>query len=1301
MPRRAAAHIESTVIDKQPEVSLPGLKFNEPLSWRAGKAINVAELLKRLSTLSKELREMDQEEIDRDSVTKVAKELAGHHLLAHKDKGVRAWTACCLVDILRLCAPDAPFTVAQLKDIFTLFVTTILPALADPSNAYNTQHIHVLQSLAQVKSVILLTDIPSSEALILHLFSSFFDISSGSSKSSAGEHIGKNVEYHMSTILVTLVDEATNLPAEVVDSIVAQFLRVDPGSLSSTTSKDGKSKKNGLTPAIDDKQLTLRLKELPPAYNMAKTICNSCPEKMARYISQYFNEVILDASSSSAAADSVAKSHHHRRASHDREDSDDGDGPSGPTEEDLKELHKAHRLLRELWRASPAVLQNVIPQLEAELPAENVQLRLLATETLGDMVSGIGASGPPPPPAMDPFAYPPAELSSYSDVTPSYGILSIPSSPQSFPQTHPAVYASFLSRQNDKSALIRSAWTTSIGRILITSAGGVGLSQNEEQTLLKGLAVKLLDSDERVRIAAVKVISGFGFRDVVFKLGSDGGVTQPSSILANLVDRVRDRKHGVRVEAMKAVARIWGVAAGEIAAGNETVELLLGAIPSKIFDTVYINDLELNVLVEHVLFESLLPLGYPPLKPKGSKAPSGESQSRGRGKESNGDKENESADADKIRTERLLLLIKDLDPKAKRAFFSLPGRQAACSQVAESLLKKCEEFNGGVMDENEAAIKKQLHNLIDWFAKQLPDPAKATADLLKFAKMNDRRNYQLIRFCMAPESDYRTVHKAIKELTKRIEAAPGSPAGMLETITTFLYRISLLIYNKSHVPAIVEYSRRSDSPLESTAHEVLKEISTVKPQIFKAHVKELCGLLEEQAPTATRANDPGTVDTLKACAGFAARFPKDMPTGRKFLQALVNFALHGTPPEASKHAVTILMAAAERKEMYATDLIRKCTTGFKFGSDHFLARLATLSQLMFLAPKEVDEENDPIIDIATKEILFKVRTPKTASQEEWLDDERIDDECRAKLWALKILVNRLRSSQDPKEMRELAQPVLKLLNTLVANKGELSKKKDTPPAHRSRLRLVAAQLLLKLCKTKIYDELLTPDAFNRLACVAQDSVHQVRPGFVTKLKKYLGQSRLPSRFYTIVFLMAYEPHEEFRDETVTWIKARAKFLAQQKSTVMESVFSRLLSLLAHHPDFNTSADDLVDFTKYILFYLRPVATEENLSLIFYVAQRVKQARDAISPEKSDNLYCLSDLAQAIIQRYEDVNGWSMQAWPGKLKLPVQLFAPLASHAIAQEIATKSYLPKELEERLDGLVKVKAKTKRVSFNQPNK
>lgn len=94
---------------------MSGLKFNESLSWRAGKPIAIADLLKRLQTLAKELRDLEQEDIPREAYTHVAKELASSNLLTHKDKGIRAFTACSLVDILRLCAPDAPYTEKQLK----------------------------------------------------------------------------------------------------------------------------------------------------------------------------------------------------------------------------------------------------------------------------------------------------------------------------------------------------------------------------------------------------------------------------------------------------------------------------------------------------------------------------------------------------------------------------------------------------------------------------------------------------------------------------------------------------------------------------------------------------------------------------------------------------------------------------------------------------------------------------------------------------------------------------------------------------------------------------------------------------------------------------------------------------------------------------------------------------------------------------------------------------------------------------------------------------------------------------------
>ena len=65
------------------------------------------------------------------------------------------------------------------------------------------------------------------------------------------------------------------------------------------------------------------------------------------------------------------------------------------------------------------------------------------------------------------------------------------------------------------------------------------------------------------------------------------------------------------------------------------------------------------------------------------------------------------------------------------------------------------------MDEREAGIKEHMSRLIESIAKWFPDRSKCTADLWKFAKMHDRRCYKLIAYCIDPDSDYRTVYKAM------------------------------------------------------------------------------------------------------------------------------------------------------------------------------------------------------------------------------------------------------------------------------------------------------------------------------------------------------------------------------------------------------------------------------------------------------------------------------------------------------------------------------------------------------------
>ena len=477
-----------------------------------------------------------------------------------------------------------------------MIITSILPALKDSSNAYHHLHLHVLSSLSEVKSIVLLTDIPDSEKLTTNLFATFFDLLASTARSASEEQLSKSTEMHMTSILIILVDESASLPQEVVDIIVAQFLRIDPNVMERSSVKAKKGAQH-----LDDKQSTLAIKELPSAYNMAKTVCNTCSDRMARHVSQYFNDIIVDASATVAGKDSSKKN----RTSEDVDNSD-LDISFGPTEEDLRELRKAHRLLREMWRACPKVLQNVVPQLEAELSAENTHLRLLATETFGDMISGIGAAGPPPPPSLNPASYPYIALSDYQDSYSGLNVLIKPSSPQPFPQTHPHAYNHFLSRCKDRSPTIRAAWTTGICRILSTSAGGVGLSQEEEDNLIAGLTRMLGDADDKVRLAAVKAFGTFSLRDVVLKLNAADPAERPGSALLAMTERVRDRKHSVRLEAMFVLSRLWGIAVGELLAGHERVVSALGPVPSKILDTYFTNDLDVHLLIDKVLFENLL-----------------------------------------------------------------------------------------------------------------------------------------------------------------------------------------------------------------------------------------------------------------------------------------------------------------------------------------------------------------------------------------------------------------------------------------------------------------------------------------------------------------------------------------------------------------------------------------------------------------------------------------------------------------------------------------------------------------------
>ncbi|KAL0574121.1 Sister chromatid cohesion protein pds5 [Marasmius crinis-equi] len=227
------------------------LTFREKL-FQKGSSTDA--LLKRLKALHTELAEMDQEQVDTSSLSTVRKDLISTSIFLHKDRGVKAYAACCLADILRLYAPDAPYTQAELRDIFQFFFRQLATGMKSQESPYYSEYFHLLESLSTVKSVVLVCDLPNAEELMTDIVKQFFAL--------VRNNFAKKIEIFMAEILVAIIDEAQSVPSDALDLILAQFM---------------------------DKNAKIE----QPAYRLAVQVCNQTSDKLQRHVALYFSEIII------------------------------------------------------------------------------------------------------------------------------------------------------------------------------------------------------------------------------------------------------------------------------------------------------------------------------------------------------------------------------------------------------------------------------------------------------------------------------------------------------------------------------------------------------------------------------------------------------------------------------------------------------------------------------------------------------------------------------------------------------------------------------------------------------------------------------------------------------------------------------------------------------------------------------------------------------------------------------------------------------------------------------------------------
>ena len=1206
------------MVAKDNNVGHLSVKFDKPIVPTVKAPISNKELINRLASLHDELSNIDDSSVDLSSYTA---NLVNKKLLSHSSIGVQAYLCCCISDVLRIFAPNAPYSAQQLSDIFKLFFKQFARLTDKKDDPFYQQHVYLLKRLAEAKSTILITDLPDLEALIVNIFNTFYIL--------ALKGFPTELELIITDILSEVLSEAEVVPHEVLQLILQKISNHDPSKL--------------LLGNISS-----------PEFNFSLAICEYNMDRMSRLVAQYFSEILYESTNNIEEETDIVEDGDHTASTKSK--------ANHGVSKAIEVLKKVHHLSIQLWKFIPTVLSSVMALIDDELNADDDKVRTLATVTIGQMLA--------------------------SPIYPSV------SNKVNFFITHKLVWNNWLKKTADVSATVRSKWVQQLPGIISSNPY---LTTEINQIISTCLHKCLIDTDERVREAACLCINDITYPVFVSKLATP-------EIMKTLFQLIREKNVVIRQTSVQILGSIYSknMKSEDREEISEELQKLIENIPNQLLSLVYINNKNITFLVDLCVFETLLEVS-----------------------ESNTSK----------RVERLVRFYKELDERGIEAFVAINKRQQQLSKVLLTFIETAESLNKeNVSDDKEndsSSVPKEdvlkLEKIIDWICVSFPDGLNTVSCLERFYKLNRIRFFHLVKICISPDSDFNTIRNSMKELLNKLNDVKNirllddrsnvTVSEMYENFKLLLLRASPLIYNRSNVEELVNYSKDSSNEYYSAANALLEQISTTIPDVFKSHLRSLTNLVVDEHNQITNKSN-----ALKTIYHFVKKYPESFPKEVSFMNSIRKLATIGTSSEA-KYAVKII-GLSDKKEVCCSGIIDSIYP-FNIDDEKFATHLSAMAEIFVIDNLAILEKENELTPLIIKKILLTNRDLGRDSEitKEWIGDDDIEKyPClNEKLISIRLLVNSLRSldtensSDDAKEeAKQKALPVVKLLMSLIGNNGEIVNKKDpswpTPDVYKLKFRLTAGLYMLKLAKIPIYSETMLLASVRRLTFLINNEDYHVRSEFIKSLQKKLYDKLISEKFLAITFFSALEQNQELKNDVTMWITSMFKRLESKRDMKFEKALVRLIHTIAHHEQFIEIIKDGNDESKLaafnyasriLIFYVQLIATQENVSLLYYFASRVKQHRDATiatsdyeaedPSEEILNLYRVSELAQLVIKNFADSKNWPMQTWPGKIGLPLDIYAPMASSKEAQWVVTQIFIPESQQVELVTLINKRLRT----------
>ncbi|PWA42621.1 phospholipase-like protein [Artemisia annua] len=143
--------------------------------------------------------------------------LIAKELMRHPNLNVNISVACCICEILRITAPNAPYNNEQIKEFFELVVTS-LEKLYSASGGYYGKMTKVIEVFSKARLPVLMLNLQlDGHGLIVRLFQHFLNVS---------DSISTAIVLDMERIIYMLIEEKEEL-AHVLQALVITSLKKD------------------------------------------------------------------------------------------------------------------------------------------------------------------------------------------------------------------------------------------------------------------------------------------------------------------------------------------------------------------------------------------------------------------------------------------------------------------------------------------------------------------------------------------------------------------------------------------------------------------------------------------------------------------------------------------------------------------------------------------------------------------------------------------------------------------------------------------------------------------------------------------------------------------------------------------------------------------------------------------------------------------------------------------------------------------------------------------------------------------